>query len=262
MMITTLMENLVYQKRLTAEHGLALHVEVDGQQILFDTGQTEGLIQNAGELGIDPGNIDHCIISHGHYDHTGGLGEVMSMNPRMKLWIHPQASLPRYNRHGEYIGMASPELTKASSRTEGVTRISETVYILPAASITYPEDLNMEGFTMDIDGKRVPDKFSDEQSLVLVRNGRLQILSGCSHRGITNIIQSAVDHFHLPVDLVVGGFHLRHSQDLDAIARILNGFKIRRIGVSHCTGVRQYTQLQTLVNAEVFYNHTGSIITI
>ena len=70
-MITTLVENLVYQKQLIGEHGLAYHIEIDGLQLLFDTGQTASLLCNARVLGIDLSAIDHCIISHGHYDHSG-----------------------------------------------------------------------------------------------------------------------------------------------------------------------------------------------
>lgn len=261
-MITTLIENLVYQKRLMAEHGLALHIALDGQHILFDTGQSTGLIQNAREIGIDPGSIDHCIISHGHYDHTGGAAELLALNPGMKLWMHRQASVPRYNPRGEYVGMAAPELAEEAVSVEGITPINDSVYILPAPAITYPEDQHMDGFTMDLAGDRVPDHFQDEQSLVLVVNDKLKIISGCSHRGITNIIQAAVDHFQLPVDLVTGGFHLRHQQDIADIAQILNGFGIQRIGVAHCTGIHQYGELKRLLQADVFYNYTGSTSSI
>lgn len=259
-MITTLVENLVYTKRLIGEHGLALHMDVDGLQLLFDTAQTGSLLQNARELGIDLSAIDHCIISHGHYDHTGGLSAVLALNPNMKLWLHRQAGIPRFNSRQEYVGMASPQLTDKAISVDRVTPISEGIYILPAPAIRYPQDQHMAGFTMEQDNTRVPDSFADEQSLVLVRNGALQIVSGCSHRGITNIIQSAVDHFQLPVDLVVGGFHLRHEQDIRGIAGIIDSFGIRRIGVSHCTGIQQYAQLQRLVQADVFYNHTATRI--
>ncbi len=257
-MITTLVENLVYSSGLSAEHGLSLYIEFNDVRILFDTGQTaDCLLNNATKLGVDLALVDHCVISHGHYDHTGGLAAFRQINPDCTLWINKQAAWPRYSLKGDYIGMGQPELADQANSVAQVTEIASGIFILPAGPLQYPDDQHMSGFFMQKDGQRQPDDFMDEQSLVLVRDGAMQIISGCSHRGITNIIQYAIDSFNLPVELVVGGFHLRHDKDISATATRLDSFGIRRLGVSHCTGVEKYVELRGILNSHVFYNHTG-----
>ncbi|MGB2988117.1 MAG: MBL fold metallo-hydrolase, partial [Phycisphaerae bacterium] len=106
--ITVLVENTVGARGLTAEHGLALWIEADGMNILFDTGQGPALTVNAKALGIDLRKTDAVVLSHGHYDHTGGLDRVLGDLERAAVYVHPQAFEAKFGRRGDgtasYIG--------------------------------------------------------------------------------------------------------------------------------------------------------------
>ena len=264
--LTTLIENTVYQKKLIAEHGFSLLIESDDESILFDTGQTSFFIHNAIQLNADIAKVDYCVISHGHYDHTGGLASFCGANDRADILIHPYAFAPRYNDKAEFIGIPYPEKMNHDRFrfVDAITPITESVYIIPAALPHYEDDIHIKGFFIEFDGERMADDFSDEQSLCIVKDNKLTIISGCSHRGVCNIIKSAVDYFHLPVSLVLGGFHLRKEMDetVEKVISILNSFSVEMIGVSHCTGVEKFAEIQNGFNGKIFYNSTGNKLLI
>jgi len=96
--ITILVDNQSSKAELHSEHGLSLWIEADDKRILFDTGQSEMLIRNAKVLGIDLRTADTLVLSHGHYDHTGGVAAVLDLNPEISVYCHPGVFMPRYSR--------------------------------------------------------------------------------------------------------------------------------------------------------------------
>jgi hypothetical protein len=97
--ITTLVENTVNRPELLAEHGLSFHIQTGERQLLFDTGQSTLLLHNARKLGIGLENLDAIALSHGHYDHTGGLETVLLGSPRTRLFLHPEAPAPKFSQN-------------------------------------------------------------------------------------------------------------------------------------------------------------------
>ena len=99
--ITVLVENTAGGQGLLAEHGLSFWIEIGSRRILFDTGQSEILFHNAQVLGIDLGTVDAIVLSHGHYDHVGGLRRMLEMAPAVPVYLHPQALEPKFACGGE-----------------------------------------------------------------------------------------------------------------------------------------------------------------
>lgn len=262
--ITTLVENVVYQSGLVAEHGFSALVEWNGTSILFDFGQSARFLENAVCLGVDPGRVDVAVVSHGHYDHTGGLFEFLSMNPRADIWMREAALDPKASTTKKTIGV--PNRGQLDNRRlrfpQTLTEIGPGAFLLPPAPLVHPEDFHGEGLLAFRNGVWAPDDFSDEQSLVLVGPESIAVVSACSHRGIANILHSARQTFGLPIELVVGGFHWRQlsPSQLDHHIALLEEFSVRRWGICHCTGVEALGRFQASSKAEVFYNHTGRVV--
>lgn len=264
--MTMLIENLVYRRGLVSEHGFSLLIQADSSRILFDTGQSSQFIRNASLMNIDLSTVNACVISHGHYDHTGGLGHFMQMNKTADIWISSNALVPKYSKNNTYIGIPDLEsLDQARFKdVQKITPIADHIYIMPAAKIYVQDETPKDQLYIKQNNLTREDPFIDEQSLVVVKDNKLTIISGCSHRGITNIIQSAVDYFGLPVSLVLGGFHLNHESDsvVDRIVEKLNTLNIDQMGISHCTGVERFAYLKRAFKGKLFYNYSGNSLDI
>ena len=266
MKITTLIENLVYDSNLTAEHGFSILIEKDGKKILFDTGQSGSFINNAQILEINISEIDIVVISHGHYDHTGGLQEFIKYNKTANIYLKEQCFYEKYKSKEKYIGIPFNKniLENRLVFVKNITEIIKNVFIIPQINIYYKDDTHYKNMLIKNNNNFVQDDFTDEQFLVIKNKDSLIIISGCSHNGITNIIQTAIDYFKMPVELVLGGFHFKNENENKIIHSIdvLNKFNIKQIGVSHCTGIEQYFLLKNKLNASIFYNYTGNILNL
>jgi len=266
MRIITLIENLVYTKGLFAEHGLSYYIDTGNKKILFDSGQGGNFMINAKTLGVNIQEIDAVVISHGHYDHTGGLYPFMQANDRAKLFIKKEAFLPKFHGTDRFIGVTYNPLL-LDGRIEYVDRIIEIdkdVFIMPDIPIKNPLDTNFHDFYIRKADVFKPDEFDDELFLAIRRSNGISVISSCSHRGITNIIDAAISFSDLQVDTILGGFHIRHcgASQLEVIILYLERFNARSIGVCHCTGVEKYAELAYHFMKRVFYNHTGHSIEI
>lgn len=114
MKIITLIENVVNNGNLLAEHGLSLYITTNNRKILFDTGQSGLFIQNAEKLGIDIADVDILVLSHGHYDHTGGLQAFLEINYKATVLAKKDIFFPKYSGKTRYIGMNSSDLIDSS----------------------------------------------------------------------------------------------------------------------------------------------------
>lgn len=259
MRVLCLMENTTKREDMQTEHGLSLYIETEkGQRILFDMGQTAAFAENAKKLGVDLSAVDVAIVSHGHYDHGGGLAYFLQQNQRAKVYLQQEAFVPHFN--GErYIGL-SPELEDYPERFCWVgdnKRIGNGLELH-----TYHEGEQREpsygaGLCMEKDGQRQADDFQHEQYL-LIREGQKKVLfSGCSHRGILNLLAWE------RADVVIGGFHLMKllpqaggQRELERIADRLRTYPVQYY-TCHCTGEEPYRYLKQRLGEQLSYLSAG-----
>lgn len=260
MRIVTLVENVVYNKDLGAEHGISIFLHHEDLKIIFDTGQSDLFCQNAEQLGIDIADIDVLILSHGHYDHVGGLKRFLELNQKAKIIAKEGIFRPKYKRD-RYVGI-DPSITIPADRLHIVHEVEEIcpgIFVCPDTTIYNQADTHYEGFEIKEQDEMIPDEFEDELFLAIKHDNMLNILSSCSHRGIINMLETAVRYFKLPVNMVIGGFHTKEAS-LDSIHRIyqyFNKHKVKQVGVCHCTGINNYVILKKNFKRNVFYNCTG-----
>ena len=242
MKIISLAENTSSKEGIGAEHGLSLYIEANGHRILFDAGQTGLFADNAATLGIDLALVDIAILSHGHYDHGGGMLTFLTLNDRAPLYISRRAFGEYYNGTEKYIGL-SPELSRSGRLvfTEGEHRLDSSLTLISAVGLKQPYDLGSFGLTERQNGIFVPDAFDHEQYLLIEENGKRVLISGCSHKGILNIAEV------FSPDVLVGGFHfskLECDDTLAEYARILARHNTDYY-TCHCTGSAQYEYMRT-----------------
>lgn len=266
MKIVTLIENLVYSSKLIAEHGLSMYIETANRKILFDTGQTGLFLQNAKILGISIEDIDCLVLSHGHYDHTGGLYPFLEKNSKAKVFAKKDIFTPKYNGQNRFIGTLRNEILLKDRLiyVNTVTEIAENVYIMPDISIYNSTDTHFKGFNKKVNNEFVPDEFDDELFLAIQQNEQINIVIACSHNGITNFCTTATEHFKLPIGLILGGFNTKNctAQQFVHITQYFSQVQPKSIGVCHCTGVEKYAKLAQECEAHLFYNFTGYEIAI
>ncbi|MBN1927023.1 MAG: MBL fold metallo-hydrolase [Prolixibacteraceae bacterium] len=259
MKIVTLIENMVVNAGLVAEHGLSFMIDTGHTKILFDTGQTRLFAQNAQELGYEISSVDLAVISHGHYDHTGGLAHFIETNETAPVYIKKEA-FARKTSVDRYIGI-NPVINSGNKRfrfVDDVFMLAGNIYIFPFVKTFFPIDQHFDGFFIEENGVLKPDTFNDEMFVVIVSDDGLSIISSCSHTGITNIVETASLYFNMPVKRVIGGFHIRNtsSEVVKHIVEYFNSKEIEEIFTCHCTGVDKFFILKKDCDANVFYNHT------
>ena len=237
MKITALLENTANRTDMKTEHGLSLFIEAENLNILFDMGQSANFAENAKTLGIDLKKVDFAILSHGHYDHGGGLSEFLKINDQAPVFVHRDAFLPHYNGTEKYIGL--------DSSLENHTRLiftDEFYSVSSCASLfscngkerKYPS-VN-SGLTEKVGTQYIADDFRHEQYLLMEENGKKILFSGCSHKGIADIVS-----WFTPA-ILIGGFHFSKmplDKALLQTAKSLNADPTE-FYTCHCTGEAQY----------------------
>ncbi len=237
MKITALTENTSVNENIGAEHGLSLYIETDGHKILFDMGQTDMFERNAKTLCIDLSEVDIAVLSHGHYDHGGGLARFLEINKKAPVYVNEYAFEPHYNGTQKYIGLDIS--LKNNSRlifTSNVYKINDSMTLFSCNENRKSYDLGSFGLNMIQDGKFMPDDFRHEQYLLINENGKNVLISGCSHKGIMNITE------WFKPDVLIGGFHfskLALDKTLENYAETLDKYNTN-FYTCHCTGMEQY----------------------
>ena len=274
--ITTLVENTVGiggSRGLIGEHGLAFLIETEARRILLDTGQYLALANNARVLGRDLATIDTVVLSHGHYDHTGGLKHLLESNSNFTLYAHPDVFARKLvKRKNQYREVGIP-VDKKTLVQKGVTLNLTTEssllapHILTTGEIPLKSDFESvaKGFFFEKDGRKVFDTLADDQALILKTGKGPVVILGCSHRGIINTLRHVCKITgQKRIYAVLGGLHLFKAtpERLETIMHHLQHFYLERIVVGHCTGSYATQALYARFKDKVVLNTVGHKFTV
>lgn len=241
MQITVLSENTAKSPEFGAEHGLSLYIETEHNRILFDMGQSALFSENAGKCGVDLKKVDFAVLSHGHYDHSGGLEKFLEINEHAPVYINEHAFEPHYNGTEKYIGLDISLSDNPRIRfVKGAEKIENGVTIETLNDNAKKHPIDSAGLTVKENGVFLPEDFRHEQYLMIEENGKKVLFSGCSHKGILDIAE------HFAPDVLIGGFHfskLPLDEKLTEYAEILNKLNTD-FYTCHCTGEMQYLHLK------------------
>lgn len=253
--ISVLLDNTSARTDLKCEHGLSFLIETPNGKILFDTGQTGLFAENAKTMGKNLSDCEHLVLSHGHYDHSGGIPTALSLNPKLKVWGHPDMMITRYSikdpASPRSIGFPIPAkeaLNKISfTETSSSTEIVEGVYATgEIPRVTSFEDTGGP-FFVDAEGAH-PDEIVDDQALWFVTPKGLVILFGCAHAGVVNTIRHCMEVSGVTtIHALIGGFHLLNASEarLEETYRFLESCSADIVAPCHCTGVDVIPCFQT-----------------
>lgn len=257
--ITILVDNTATRPDILAEHGLSLWIEYGTKHILWDTGQSDILLVNAKTLGADLALTDVIAVSHGHYDHTGGLAATLAAAPKAKVYIHPEAMTPRYSKKNtvRQIGMPLAAVEYLNNRSvnwiRSWTQIDTGVFLSgPIPRQTAFEDTG-GAFFLDPEC-RIHDTLPDDQAMVLESEKGLIVIAGCAHSGIVNTLDFISRKTRQNnVYMVIGGMHLgnanqeRLEQTIEAFTR----YSVQKIIPLHCTGINAIQYLQKALSEKI-----------
>ena len=263
MKVITLLENTSNRADLTAEHGLSLYIETETHKILFDAGQSDAFAKNAAALGVDLTQVDFAVLSHGHYDHGGGLLTFLQINDHAPVYLSCHAFGPHYNASERYIGLV-PELLKSDRLrfVDGDTQICDGIRLYTAGTMPLPWPVNPFGLKRKEHGCFINEDFRHEIYMTVRAADKTVLFSGCSHRGILNIAS------RFRPDICFGGFHFSklsctgtEGQMLENAGKSLLSFPTV-FYTGHCTGSEQYAFLKEIMKDRLHSITCGSQIVI
>lgn len=232
-----------------AEHGLSIYLETGEKKILFDTGQSGLFLENAKKMGLDLSDLDYVVISHGHYDHTGGLG-YLSEGCGAIIVAHPDYLFPKYDGKRSIGIPAEAKLETWLSQTpldlaEGVVFLGE----IPGVRKTFGQCVGADGVTRD-------DPLFDDTGIAVLEGKRAVVLCGCAHSGIVNIAKYAKKLCDPKEMVLVGGFHLhdRTEKEIMDVIKELKALNVSSVYCGHCTGKKATELLLKEFGGEELYS--------
>lgn len=269
--VTTLLENTADpEKGYVAEHGLSFHIEGPFGYVMFDTGQSGGILQNARAIDIDLGKVDKIAISHGHYDHAGGVRPMIENGfSKFSFFVGEGFFNPKYSTRETMPGYNGVDFDREYLAKRGIgvevvssdrRRMAEGVWLVK----NFKGPLSVEPnpvFKVKKGDSFHTDDFSDEICMVLEGRKQIVMLSGCAHPGIESMVEKVMELFDKPLEAVIGGTHLVGASEerLEAAAGFFGQTDISRFGFSHCTGENSAGYLKKRLGNRFMENHTGDI---
>ena len=285
--VTTLIENSNNSNsELTPEHGLSMYIETEEGNILFDTGKSGNYLKNAKKLGLDMQKTKYMILSHAHYDHCGGVKDLVEKVKPKDLTLYVKDNFFKYNDKYHYQAKPGPKLDftdgkpgytfigidfdekyldKNNVKVEYIDvdelKLTDQVSLFSNFGKTEKEKLNPAMQVKINDGYKL-DEFVEEVAISIDTNKGIVILTGCSHTGIMNIVDTIHEKTGKNIYAVIGGTHLIEADDA-RIEETIKHFKelgIEKIGLSHCTGDKAVDMFENKAPDISFVNSTGTIL--
>jgi len=280
MKITILSDNECRNGRYLTEHGFSCWIEAkasDGEPVnlLFDMGGSGQFLTNAARLGIDMRTAHYAVLSHGHYDHGGGIAPLLKEAPHIGIYLSSKAFEPhlkgeegeKYFYSEKNIGLDSSLLKehKSSFRfMDGETALEEGMILLPAAPARYALPPGRTLCRVDKKKKLTPDDFAHEIYLLVKEGDEVYLFTGCAHRGIANIAAMAKERFPEACRYtLIGGFHIKgdgENTQIGLLEEITRSEPDRwRFISGHCSGKEKVELLSSRLASSVAYGYAGSV---
>ncbi|MCR5452931.1 MAG: MBL fold metallo-hydrolase [Lachnospiraceae bacterium] len=275
MKIINLIENTPGMPGCIFAHGLSFYIETKKHKLLLDLGPSEDTLKNAEALGIDLSKVDTVILSHGHYDHSGGIMPFTKINNSAKIYMQSLAAGEYYADDGpdaperfRYIGI-DKDISKLPQVTfiDGDYMIDDELELFTVKNRTHDLPFTNKRLLIKREDGFVSDDFSHEHFLVINEMGKQVLLSGCAHNGILSILDAYKTKYGRMPDAVISGFHLMkkteysvlQTEEIKNIARELSVFPIRFF-TCHCTGLPAFEIMKDIMGDKLIYVHSGEEI--
>lgn len=280
MKISVIVENSVCNTSsndLKPEHGLSVHIEVNGTNILFDVGKSDLFIRNSQKMGIDLSAVDFLVISHGHYDHGGGLKHFLNVNKKAKIFMHKKAINKYYTKLfgfiPYYIGLNRKVVNKNKDRINLIEKdktLTENISLLEGFKPNFPLPNGNRSLYEKQDKGFAHDKFQHEIILLLKENDKTVVLTACSHSGIINMLEKSNNTLKgRNIDAVFGGFHTynpvtKKSESKEYLNMLASemGKNNTAFYTGHCTGEKSFSYLKEKLGNKIQTMNTGEVISI
>lgn len=277
MRIINLIENTEGKVGCACAHGLSFYVETERHKLLLDLGPSEETIQNAKSLEVDLSEIDTVVLSHGHYDHSGGIIPFTKVNDKALIYMQEPAmddyfaddgkdALPRFR----YIGIDKNIADLSQVRfLKGDTKIDDELDVFVIRKRTHELPFTNKRLLVRKGDEYRRDDFCHEHFLVIHQDGKSILMSGCAHNGILSILDAYKEKYGKVPDLVVSGFHLMKKTDysdseIEAIKTIANELKKfpTKFVTCHCTGTIAFDEMKRIMGDSLEYVHSGEEVSL
>ena len=275
MKIVNLIENTEGNPDCVSAHGLSFYVETKNHKLLLDLGPSEDTLKNAAALGIKLSDVDTMILSHGHYDHSGGIIPFTKINNKAAIYMQAAATDAYFADDGKdaperyrYIGI-DPDIEKLPQLRfiSGDTVIDEELELFTIQKRSHELPFTNKRLLVRKGNEYIRDDFRHEHYLVIRQDGKSVLMSGCAHNGILSILDAYMEKYGKAPDAVISGFHLMKKtpyreeeiREIEDIARELNRYPTRFF-TCHCTGTDAFDIMKTIMGERLSYVHSGEEI--
>ncbi len=265
MKVTIVVENHSgFRKGFYGAHGFSALLEHKAR-VLIDTGvDGDVLLKNMKELGINPEDIDYLFLTHGHYDHTGGLKALLeARSQRLNVIAHPnifsrRVALKPYLRDIS-LPFSRGELEEAGAEfilSKDPFQFAERIWSSGEIErITWDRAV---GYLVE-NGRLLRDPVKDDMALIVDAGDGIIVITGCGHSGILNIARYAGKLFNKPIKALIGGFHLANAKE-NILGEVVRNLKAEKLYAGHCTGIESFSYLRCRLGERVEPLHVGKVI--
>jgi 7,8-dihydropterin-6-yl-methyl-4-(beta-D-ribofuranosyl)aminobenzene 5'-phosphate synthase len=274
MLVKVLVENGACSPEFGCEHGLSLYLEAGGLKILMDAGQGTLFLENARKLGVPVEDADLMVLSHGHYDHGGGLGAFLEVNHEAPVYVQRSAFGPLYSQAegqpARYIGLDPALRDHPQIRLlDGDFTVAPNLFLFSSVPLVSPPAPSNRTLREEVDSALVPDRLMHEQSLIVQEGEKLYLLAGCAHHGIAAILDRCREIAKKSPDAALGGFHLSGpgtpgalpDEALKALAERLAAHQTVYY-TGHCTGEDATERLSRMLPGRIRRLNAGLTFSI